>query len=203
MLERDVRQLGRPAAQGLQGDVDPRQEEAALVGPALGDDADGGGRAHVYGDDGGREFLQGRHGVGHDVRPHLGLHRQADVQSGFDPRADDHGGLAQKAGQRLFHHEVQRRDHAAKDSAGDILVAEVVEGEEIHQVDADLVGGLPAVRVQRGQETKVFLLVKQPNGGVGVAHVDGKQHGGRSFLFCLILIYIVSRVRPSCKSGRR
>ena len=106
MLERDVRQLGRPAAQGLQGHVDSRQQQTPLIGPALRDHTDGSGGAHVDGNDRRRELLQSRHSVRHDVRSHLGLNRQADVQSGFDAGPHDHGRLAQKTGQGFFHHEI-------------------------------------------------------------------------------------------------
>ena len=81
------------AAQGLQGHVDTGQQHPALVVPPGGDDADGGGGAHVDGDDGGLELLQGRHRVRHDVRPHLGLDRQPDVQPRPHAGATTMGGL--------------------------------------------------------------------------------------------------------------
>ena len=181
MLKGDVRQLGGPSAQGLQGNVDPRQEKAPLIGPAFGDDPDGSGRPHVDGDDGRREFLQRRHSIRHDIGPYLGLDRQTDVQAGLHAGADNHGRLAQKAGEGLFHHEIQRRDNTAQDSPGDILITEMIQGKEVHQVDADLVRGLPAVRVQRGQKAKGFVLVEKAHGGIRVAYINGKQHGKRSF----------------------
>ena len=189
MLEGDGGQLGRPAAQGLQGHVDPRQQHTALVIPALGDDADGGGGAHVDGDDRRLEFLQRRHRVGHDVRPYLGLDRQPDVQPRPHTGPHHHGRLAQQPGQSLLHHEVQGGDHAAQDRPRHILKPEVIQGEQVHQVDADLVCGLAAVRVQGCQKPQLLVPVKQPHRGVGVSYINGQQHKPLSFFLPILIVF--------------
>ena len=162
--------------QGIQGHVDARQQHAAFVVAALRDDAYGNGGAHVDGDDGRMEFFQSRNGVRHDVRAHLALDRQANVQPGLDAGPHHHGGLSQQAGQGFFHHEVQRRHHTAQNSAGNVGEAIAVKGEEIHQVNGDLIGGLAAVGVQRRQKAQRLVPVEKPHGSVGVANINGKQH---------------------------
>ena len=64
--------------------------------PILRDDADGGGGAHVDGNDGRRELFQRRHGVRHNVRSYLGLDCQPDVQSCLDAGTHHHRRAAQK-----------------------------------------------------------------------------------------------------------
>ena len=176
MLQGDGGQLGRPAAEGLQGHIDPRQQHAAHV-VALGvDDADGGGGAHVNGDNGRLEALQCRHGVRHDIRSYLHLVLHPQVQPRPHAGTHHHGGLAQKPGQGLGHHEIQGGHYAAEDGACDILIVIVIKRKQVHQINADLIGGLTAVGVQVSQEPEILFPVEQSHRGGGVAHVDGQQH---------------------------
>ena len=52
----------------------------------------------------------------------------------------------------------------------------MVQCEQIHQVDADLIRRFAAVCIQRGQELQFFLPVKKADRGVGVAYINGQQH---------------------------
>ena len=137
MLQRDGRKLGGPAAEGFQGDVDARQQQTAFVAAPLADDANGGGSAHVDGNNGRMKLFQRGDSFRHDICTYLALDGQADVQSGFYTRTHYHRRLAQQPGERFFHHEIQRRNHTAQNSAGDVGKTEMVQCEQIHQVDAD------------------------------------------------------------------
>ena len=58
--------------------------------------------------------------------------------------------------------------------------------QQVHQVDADLICRLSAVRIQGRQKPQFLVLVEQAHGGIGVANIDGKQHKDASpFLFCI------------------
>ena len=113
---------------------------------------------------------QGTEDFGHDVRPYLGLDRQPDVQPRPHTGPHHHGRLAQQPGQSLLHHEVQGGDHAAQDRPRHILKPAVIQGEQVHQVDADLVCGLAAVRVQGCQKPQLLVPVKQPHRGWSFLH---------------------------------
>src|SRR5699024_10570470 len=64
-LQADLGELGGAAAQGVQGDPEARQDDAADVVARRVDDGHGGGCPHVDDDEGGGVLPQGRHGV-HD-----------------------------------------------------------------------------------------------------------------------------------------
>ena len=113
-------------------------------------------------------------GVGDDVGAQLlAVELHADIQTRFDAGAYHHGGLAQQAGQGLLHHEVDGRHHTGKDGAADVVDVAAVQRKQVHQIDADLVRRLAAVRVQRRQKTQFPRLVKQAHGNVGIADVNG------------------------------
>ena len=159
-LKGNGRELGRPPGEGLQRDVDPRQQKAALIGPSLGNDTDGSGGTHVDGDDGRGELFQRRHSVRHNVRPHLTLDRQADIQSCFHAGAHHHRRLAQQTGQRFLHHKVQRRHHAAQNGIRHILIAEMIKLKQVHQIHADLICRLSVVRIQGCQKAQLPIQAK-------------------------------------------
>ena len=54
----------------------------------------------------------------------------------------------------------------------------MIQREQVHQVNTDLIGGLSAVRVQIRQKTQIFLLIKQPYRGGGIAYINRQQHPG-------------------------
>ena len=97
--------------------------------------------------------------------------------------------LAQQPGQSLLHHEVQGGDHAAQDRPRHILKPEVIQGEQVHQVDADLVCGLAAVRVQGCPKPQLLVPVKQPHRGVGVSYINGQQHKPLSFFLPILIVF--------------
>ena len=94
--------------------------------------------------------------VGHYLRQELEQNGYEvtglDIQAGANTGADHHGGMAQKARQGLLHHKVQRRYNTANDSIIHITDIVTVEGEQIHQVNADLVCGFASVGIQYSQE---------------------------------------------------
>ena len=83
-----------------------RQEQTALVNAPFRDHIDGGCGSHIDANDGGREFFQSGNDICDDIRAHLILPDDMEVQTGFDSGADNHGGTAQQALQRFFHDRV-------------------------------------------------------------------------------------------------
>ena len=199
MLQRDVRELRGTAAQGFQRHIDSRQQQPAFVSAALGDHADGGSGSHVNGDDGRLELLQRRHRVGHDIRTHLRLVCQPDVQACPNAGANHHRRSAQQTGQGFFHHKIQRGHDTAQDGAGYICITVMIQCKQVHQVNADLISGFAAVCIQRGQKAQVLILVKQPHGGRRIAHVDGQKHRACLLSPLYILVSMVSRLPVACK----
>ena len=162
--------------QGVQAQPHPGEHQAALIAAPAGDIGDGGGGAHVDGDNGRGELFQRRHSVRHNVRPHLTLDRQADIQSRFHAGAHHHRRLAQQTGQRFLHHKVQRRHHAAQNGIRHILIAEMVKLKQVHQIHADLIRRLSVVRIQGCQKAQLPIQPKQAGGNRGVADIDRQQH---------------------------
>ena len=77
----------------------------------------------------------------------------------------------------------------AQDRPRHILKPEVIQGEQVHQVDADLVCGLAAVRVQGCQKPQLLVPVKQPHRGVGVSYINGQQHKPLSFFLPILIVF--------------
>lgn len=159
LLQGDVRQLRGPTGEGLHGDADAGDDNAALIG-ALAEVGEGGGRAHVDDDDGLGILLDGRHGGGHDVRAQLVVDLSQNVHPRLDPRPDDHGPHAAE----LLHgpgHGAGHGGHNAGDHRpGDALQVRPVEVEHIQQVDGDLVPRLVFVRLERAPELEAPLWGK-------------------------------------------
>ena len=149
MLQRDIRQLRRPAAEGIQRHVDAGKQKAALIVAPFGDDADGGGGAHVDGDNGCRILFQGRDRICHDVGSHLGVDLHPNVQPCLDARPHHHGRLAQKPGQCLFHHKIQRWNHTAQDCPTNRTIVKMIERKEVHKINANLISSFAAVCIHR------------------------------------------------------
>ena len=152
VLQGYILQQRRVLRQGIQRQPHPREHHATLIGLLLGDIGNGGGCAHLDHNNGRRVFFHGGHGIGHQVGAQLIMDLHADVQARFDAGAHHHGLLPQQAGQRLMHHEINSGNDAGKDGPGDLMDVIAVQGEKIHQINADLIGCLAAVRVDRRQK---------------------------------------------------
>ena len=72
---------------------------------------------------------------------------------------------------------------------GQEMTGTCVSGEQVHQVDADLVCGLAAVRVQGCQKPQLLVPVKQPHRGVGVSYINGQQHKPLSFFLLILIVF--------------
>ena len=60
---------------------------------------------------------------------------------------------------------------------GQEMTGTCVSGEQVHQVDADLIRRFAAVGVDGGEKQEFPRLVKQPHRYVGISDVDRQQHG--------------------------
>ena len=189
MLQRDVRQQRRLAAEGVHAQVHAGEHEAALIGLLGGDIGDGGGGTHLHHDDGGWILLKGRHGAGYDVGAQLVVNLHADVEARFHAGAHHHGRLAGKAGQRLFHGEIHTRHHAGKNRAGNGMDIHPIQGKDVHQVNADLIRRLAAVGVQGGEKHNLLVVIQHTHGNGGVADINGQQHThtSRKYYFVCII----------------
>jgi hypothetical protein len=71
----------------------------------------------------------------------------------------------------------------------------VVQGEDVHQVDADLIRRLSAVCIDRGKKLQLTVFTEQSHGNIGITHVNGKQH----FVFPSPVIYHSSFIKGVAK----
>ena len=173
----------------------PGEDRAAEVLALGGDRLEGGGGAEVDDDRRAAEEVEGRHRVGDAVGADLLGVVVEDRQPGAHARLDDQGREPEVA---LGHAAQRPGDPGHRRADGDavdvvVLPGEPVEAEELLEHEGVLVGGAldvggdaPVVDQARVGQAPLDVGVDrlelvEPDHGLGVADVEGEEHGVRRY----------------------
>ena len=179
-LDRDARQPRGGGDQRVQRQVDAGRDDAAFIGARIIDHVEGGGGAEI--DDDQIAFVErvGGDGVEHPVgADRFGL-GDVELDPPFGRRlAGDERLDAEIFGGEHFEIVKRARHHRADDHRLDVGLGEAFEREQLVQPDRILIGGPP--RIGRDPPARAdHAVLDQSEDQVGVAGVDGEQHGERS-----------------------
>ena len=172
----DRRQLRAARRQRRERDLDARHEHAAEEVALGADDVEVHRRAEVHADRRPAEALADRDGVGEPVGADLARVVVAQRHPGLQARADGEHRVAEVA---LAHREplrLERRHRRGDDRRADVGEPDAAQLEQVAHRRAELVGG----RLGHGREAPVLdepAVAKRAEVRLGVADVDGEQHG--------------------------
>jgi hypothetical protein len=174
----DPVEAGGPFEEGLGGDQQPGGDGAAQVVAVAVDGVEGGGGAEV--DDDGRPAVAvvGGQGVGDAVGPDLLGVLIENADAGPDARADNQRLQAEVGPAEIGESGGKGRHHAADDHRPDRRQPQAVVGQDLVDQHGVLVGhALRGGGRPPGAHQPVLLIGAEDD--VGVADVDGQQHGAR------------------------
>ena len=173
---------GGVLGQRIHADPDAGTDAAAHIDIAGVHCVHRGGGAEVQHQKGRTVFFYGGHAGHAPVRTVLVGGGAAQIaQLGKDILVDD-----QRSAAQILHHGVFQRVHDAGHHAGDDDILDLLRlpakaVQIVAEREADLVGGLAALRHKAESAQQVFLCqIIETKLNIGVAHVNGQQHSGSS-----------------------
>ena len=175
LAERDPRQARSPLEKRVRGDVDTRKDDAAEVLAGGGEGVEGDGGAEIHHHRGPAVFLEGSHGVGDAVGPHLLRIVVVNADAGLDAGPDEQRSEVEIALRQLGHRAVKGGHHRADDDSVNLAGVDAGQLQQVTRHEAVAVHGLLVIGHQAPVGQQPFTLVHAQQ-GVGVVDVNNQQH---------------------------
>ena len=147
-------------------------------------------------------LCQRRHSPAQQLCPQLRRIVQLQPDAAFQSGPHSQDACFAQQTKRGQHPPADRRDHTAQNAALDLCRGCAVQRKQADQPDGVFVDGGSRVGVELPAEAERILLVPT-NGNVGVADVDGKDHGQGPLSQRFIMYNTIIAHPPPVRKGRR